>query len=282
MKKNEVLAISFMVMAVLSGCSSMPDRNARLEDARNSYSNAQSDPQVMKLAPLELKEAGDTLAQADNDWMQRKSSAKVNHLAYLAQRQVAIAQETAKRKTAEEAVSAAEAERDKLRLAARTKEAEKAQFNAEASRQQAQNAEMRANQLESQLKELNAKKSDRGMIVTLGDVLFDTNRAQLKSGGVHEVQKLADILKQYPRRNVLIEGFTDSTGSESYNQELSERRANAVRETLMNMGIDASRIATRGYGRSFPVASNDNKAGRQLNRRVEVVISDESGNIRSR
>lgn len=282
MKKNEVLTISFMVMAVLAGCSSMPDRNARLEDARNSYNNAQSDPQVMKLAPLELKEAGDTLAQADNDWRERKSAAKVNHLAYLAQRQVAIAQETAKRKTAEEVVSAADAERDKIRLAARTKEAEKAQFNAEASQQQAQNAEMRANQLESQLKELNAKSSDRGMIVTLGDVLFDTNRAQLKSGGVHEVQKLADILKQYPRRNILIEGFTDSTGSESYNQELSERRANAVRETLMNMGIDASRIATRGYGSSFPVASNDNKAGRQLNRRVEVVISDESGNIRSR
>ena len=141
---------------------------------------------------------------------------------------------------------------------------------------------MRASALESQLKELNAKKSDRGMVITLGDVLFDIDRAQLKSGGVREVQKLADILKQNPQRNVAIEGFTDSTGSESHNQELSERRANAVRDTLMNMGIDSSRITTRGYGKSFPVASNGNEAGRQLNRRVEVIISDESGNIRSR
>jgi outer membrane protein OmpA-like peptidoglycan-associated protein len=96
------------------------------------------------------------------------------------------------------------------------------------------------------------------------------------------VQKLADVLKQNPQRNVAIEGFTDSTGSEDYNQELSERRADAVRDTLMNMGIDAARITTRGYGKNFPVASNGNEAGRQLNRRVEVIISDESGNITSR
>jgi Outer membrane protein and related peptidoglycan-associated (lipo)proteins len=280
MKKNGYLTITFMVIAALAGCSSTP--NAHLDSARSSYRSAQSDPKVTNLAPLELKQAGDTLAEADNAWKKGKDSAEVDHLADMAQKQVAIAQETAKRKAAEADVSAADAERNKIRLSARTEEAEKAQQQAQSAEMHAQSAEMRASALESQLKELNAKKSDRGMVITLGDVLFDIDRAQLKSGGVREVQKLADILKQNPQRNVAIEGFTDSTGSESHNQELSERRANAVRDTLMNMGIDSSRITTRGYGKSFPVASNSNEAGRQLNRRVEVIISDESGNIRSR
>jgi len=282
MKKNVLLPISFIVMAVLASCSSMPDRNARLEDARSSYRDAQSDPQVVNLAALELKEAGDALAKANNASNQRQDPATVDHLAYLAQRRVAIAQETAKRKDAEATVSQADAERDKIRLAARTEEADKSQRSAEASQRQAQDAEMRARQLELQLNELNAKQTDRGLVITLGDVLFDTNRAQLKSGGVREVQKLADALKQNPQRTVFIEGFTDSTGNESYNQELSERRATAVRDTLLGMGVSSDRITTRGYGKSFPVASNDSETGRQLNRRVEIVISDESGNIRSR
>ena len=275
MKQNNVLAISFLVVAALASCSSTPDRNARLEDARNGYRDAQSDPQVVNLAALELKEAGDALAKANNASNQRQDPATVDHLAYLAQRRVAIAQETAKRKGAEATVSQADAERDKIRLAARTDEADKSQ-------RQAQDSEMRVRQLESQLNELNAKQTNRGLVITLGNVLFDTNRAQLKSGGVREVQKLADALKQNPQRTVFIEGFTDSTGTESRNQELSEQRAMAVRDTLLGMGVASNRITTSGYGKSFPVASNNTEAGRQLNRRVEIIISDETGSIRSR
>ncbi len=282
MKKNGLFPLSFIVVAVLASCSSTPDKNARLEDARSSYSAEQSDPQVINLAALELKEAGDALAKANNAWNQQQDRATVDHLAYLAQRQMAIAQETAKRKGAEATVSHAAAERDKIRLAARTEQAERAQRSAEVSQQHAQDAEMRARQLESQLNELNAKQTERGMVITLGDVLFDTSRAQLKSGGVREVQKLADVLKRNPQRKVFIEGFTDSTGSDSYNQELSERRATAVRDTLLGMGISSDRITTGGYGKSFPVASNDSEAGRQLNRRVEIVISDENGDIKVR
>ncbi len=275
MKQNNILALSFLMVAALAGCSATPDRNARLDNARNSYRDAQSDPQVVNLAALELKEAGDALAKANAASNQRQDPASVDHLAYLAQRRVAIAQETAKRKGAEATVSQADAERDKIRLAARTEEADKSQ-------RQVQDSEMRVRQLESQLNELNAKPTERGLVITLGDVLFDTNRAQLKSGGVREVQKLADALKQHPQRTVFIEGFTDSTGSESRNQELSEQRAIAVRNTLLNMGIAGNRMTTSGYGKSFPVASNDTEAGRQLNRRVEIIISDETGSIRSR
>ncbi|MBA4142391.1 MAG: OmpA family protein [Nitrosospira sp.] len=289
MKRNEFLPLAIVVIAILAGCSSTPDRNATLENARSSYRAAQSNPQVVNLAPVELKEAGDALARANDAWNQRKNLAEVEHLAYLAQRRVAIAQETAKGKGAEAAVSHAQAERDRIRLAARTEEVEKTQRSAEASQQQARYAEqqaraaeMRTRQLEAQLNELNAKQTDRGMVVTLGDVLFDTNEAQLKSGGVRAVQKVADALKQYPQRTIIIEGFTDSTGSDSYNQQLSERRANAVRDALVSMGISADRINARGLGESFPVASNESNAGRQMNRRVEITFSDESGNVRPR
>jgi outer membrane protein OmpA-like peptidoglycan-associated protein len=281
MKKNLFLPVSFVVLALLAACAT-PERNPRLEEARSSYRNVESDPKVVNLAPLELKEAGEALAKANDAWTRKKDPATVDHLAQVAQRRVAIAQETAKGKAAESAVSQADAESARIRLAARTDEAEKTRRIAEASQQQAREAEMRAKQLESQLNELNARQTDRGIVVTLGDVLFDTNQANLKPGGVRAVQKVADILKQNSQRTIFVEGFTDSRGSDSYNQNLSERRANAVRDALVGMGISSERITTRGLGKSFPVASNDNEAGRQLNRRVEIIFSDESGNIRSR
>jgi len=120
------------------------------------------------------------------------------------------------------------------------------------------------------------------MVITLNDVLFSTNRSQLASGGMRNVQKLADFLAQYPQQKVLVEGYTDSIGSDSFNQELSDRRAYAVRTALMDMAISSDRIATRGYGETFPVADNNTAASRQLNRRVEIILSDENGNIISR
>jgi outer membrane protein OmpA-like peptidoglycan-associated protein len=113
------------------------------------------------------------------------------------------------------------------------------------------------------------------MVVTLSDLLFDTNRAELTPGGMRTVQKVADILTQHTERNVSIEGFTDSTGTDSYNLDLSLRRANAVRLALIEMGVPAERIVAHGNGKEYPVASNDTASGRQLNRRVEIVIPDE-------
>ena len=115
--------------------------------------------------------------------------------------------------------------------------------------------------------------------MTISDVLFDTGRAELKPGGVRMLQKVADFLRQYPQRTIMVEGFTDSIGGETYNLSLSERRANAVRATLVGMGVSPDRVHTQGFGKAFPIASNGNPAGRQLNRRVEVVISDDSGRI---
>lgn len=299
MQHYRFLPTALFAIATLAGCASVPE-NSVLNEARNDYRAAQNNPRIVNLAPTELKQAGDALAKADDASIKKEDAAVVTHLAYLAKQRVAIAQETARQKEAESAITRAGAERSKIRLEARTAEASKAQQSAEASQrqaeasqqeaavsqqqsemsqQQAREAEMRASQLETQLKELNAKKTERGLVITLGDVLFDTNKAQLKSGGSRSLQKLADFLKQYPQRKARIEGYTDSTGGADYNQALSERRANAVRTSLVDMGISNDRISTHGYGEDSPVATNDTASGRQLNRRVEIILSDDNGNF---
>ncbi|MDO9386251.1 MAG: OmpA family protein [Thiobacillus sp.] len=210
-----------------------------------------------------------------------------------ARRQAAISRQTAEQQAAALAAASAQAQRDEAQIAARQAELEAARQQAliaqqtaeqkaaalEAARAQAERDQAMIAQQEQQLKELDAKKTARGMVITLGDVLFSVNRAELSSGGVRNVQKLAGFLNQYPQRKVLIEGHTDSTGSLSINQPLSERRADAVRTALVGMGISGDRIETRGYADAHPVASNNTAAGRQLNRRVEIILSDDNGNI---
>ncbi len=309
MKKHRFFPLALISVAVLAGCGTVP-ASPTLADARTDYSNAQANPQVVKLAPLQLKDAGDALDRANAAQSAREDAQKVDSLAYVAKQKVALAQETAQRKNAELEVSNAAAQRSKLQLEARTNEADQAkqqaamaqqtveQKNAElaaktaeadAARQQAANAQASAQQdkaslaaLQAQMDELHAKKTARGMVITLGDVLFDTGKAKLKSGGERDVQRLADFMQRYPERKVLIEGYTDSTGSSSYNQTLSEERASAVSNALTNLGVSADRVSTKGYGKAYPVASNNNVAGRQLNRRVEIVLSDENGNTTPR
>lgn len=264
MQNNRYLPVTLIAVAVISGCSSMP-QNQSLTEAHSNYNSARTNPEVTNLAALELKDAGDTLNKADDALNKDEDDDEVNQLAYIATQQVAIAQQVAKRKTAELAVTNAGAKRDAIRLDARTAEADAAHALV------AQQA--------MELEALNAKKTERGMVITLSDVLFSTNKSQLASGGMRNVQKLADFLTQYPQQKVLVEGYTDSVGSDSHNQELSDRRAASVRTALMNMAISSDRVAARGYGEGFPVADNDTAASRQLNRRVEIILSDENGNI---
>ena len=270
MKIKQFAPLSLIAVAIISGCSSMP--NPSLTEAHSSYNNARTNPEITNLAPLELKDASDTLNKADYAFSEDEDADTVNHLAYIAAQQVGIAQQTAARKKAEAAVAASAAKRTQVQLDARTAEADSAHANV-----------ARDQVIIAQLKALNAQKTERGMVITLGDVLFNTNKAQLKAGGIRNVQKLADFLTQYPQYKVAIEGYTDSQGSDEYNQELSDRRAEAVKKALMDMAIDNDRVSTtRGYGEGFPVASNGNAAGRQLNRRVEIILSDENGNIAPR
>jgi len=320
-RKQPLILIAF---AAVAACVTVPAGISPLEQARADYSNAQANPQVTSLAASELRQAGDTLERANAASSKGEDRVIVDHLAYVADQQVKIAQETATQKAAELAIANAGTERNEVRLDARTREAEMAQRNAESSQRQSEasqrsaeasqrsaeasqrrseasqrsaedaqqnaqyarmqtmDAENRNRTLEMQLREMDARKTDRGMVITLGDVLFDTNQSHLKAGGVRNVQKLADFFKQYPQRTALIEGFTDSTGGATHNMELSFERAGSVRTALLDMGIDKDRMSSRGYGESYPVAGNDTAAGRQLNRRVEIVVSDDTGKIAPR
>ena len=289
MNHSRVLCLNLIALAVLAGCSTPPASNASLDRARSQVRTAQDNPQTRALAPDELKRAGDALAKADASFARSDKPAEVDHWAYMATQRAAIAQETARQKSAELTVANADSQRDKLRLAARTSEADMAQRNArnaqqqaDLSKQQADDAQARNAQLQAQMKDMNAKKTERGMVITVGDVFFDTNQSQLKPDGLRNMDKVVGFLKQYPQRKVLIEGYTDSTGSDRLNQQLSVNRADAVRSALVGSGVDSERIRTQGLGEAYPVASNDSAGGRQLNRRVEIVLSDDSGQITPR
>jgi outer membrane protein OmpA-like peptidoglycan-associated protein len=279
MKTHQLFSISLIAMAALAGCSSVQPEKSPLELARNDYVAAQDNPQTVALASSELKDAGDALQRANLAYSRNDNAATVDHLSYLARQKVAIAEEAARQKSAEQRVKDANAVRDRIQLEARTKEADAAQQSVIVAQSQAREAELRNSQLEAQIKELNAKPTARGYVITFGDVLFGTNQSTLKSGGTRNIEKLVTFLNLYPQRRVLIEGFTDSIGSEASNQKLSERRSNAVRTALIDAGISRNRIETRGYGEEYPVAGNDSASGRQLNRRVEIVLSDDTGNI---
>ncbi|MCK9605100.1 MAG: OmpA family protein [Methylomonas sp.] len=265
---------SMFAAAIVSGCSSMP-QNAALTDAHNSYNNARINSKAATLAALEMKQAADTLDKADQALNDDEDTEMVDHLAYMARQQVAIALAAATQKSAEIDISQASAQRNEVRLEARTAEVDAAH------RQTANDQALIAKQ-EVLINQLNAKQTARGLVITLGDVLFRTNRAQLESGGLRDIDKLADFLKQYPTYKVLVEGYTDSRGSDDLNQELSDRRAYAVRTALVDAGVGSAQVTTRGYGEAYPVAGNDTSANRRLNRRVEIVLSDETGNIATR
>ena len=293
--------MSLLAAAVLAtACATAPMTTPTLDQARADFVSANNNPQISQYAPLEFKQASDALDQANAAAARRESLNDVDRLAYVAKQRIATAVEVARAKAAEADIANASRERDQVRLAARTAEADRAKREAEAAQAQAaqaqaqaqaaqqqaaaaqeQNAALaqRAAVLEALLVELQAVKTERGYVVTIGDVLFATNQATLTPNGMSTLRKLADVMAQNPNRTVLVEGFTDSTGSSSYNQELSQRRAEAVASALGSMGVPRDRVAMRAYGEAFPVAPNDTASNRQLNRRVEIVLSNENAGI---
>jgi outer membrane protein OmpA-like peptidoglycan-associated protein len=288
------LPLAACVIATLAACASAPPRNAALDQARTSYESARADSNVTTLAVDELAQAGAAIQAADQALTERKPLATVDHLAYMASQHVVLAQATASSRAAQAVTASASAERDKLRLDVRTAEADAAtrrlaaseassaqsardlaEAGAAARRDQEANA-ARVAELESQLADLNAKQTDRGLVVTLGDVLFDTGKSQLLPGGSRNVTKLAEFFMKNPDRTASIEGHTDNVGSAAMNYALSERRANAVMGALVGEGVPRGSLSTRALGADMPAASNDSAAGRQMNRRVEIVIAKTS------
>jgi outer membrane protein OmpA-like peptidoglycan-associated protein len=239
MISKQVMIPALLAASVaLAACSTPP--NPSLEQARTNYSGLQANPQASKVAALETKEASDYLDKADKAYLDKEDAAKVDQLAYLTNQRVEVAKQTIALRTAEANLKNASAQRAQARLDARDQQIKQLQDS------------------------LNAKQTDRGTLVTFGDVLFATDKAELKSNGMMNINKLAQYLQENPDRKVIVEGYTDSTGTAS------------VRTALVKMGVDPTRIVAQGYGKEYPVADNTSVSGRAQNRRVEVTISNDN------
>jgi outer membrane protein OmpA-like peptidoglycan-associated protein len=286
----------------------MPARQAAqtAEDARLISLQRQEEEFAAKQRQLAAEREREALAKAQAE----RERAQVERDRAQAERDRAQAEETRRRQAELAAQSAAQAravaERERLEVERARQEALKAQADAEAARaaadaarqaaaaeaeaarvqaQQAQavaaQAEQEKNALRERLREqlsviLETRETARGLIVNLSDVLFDTGSATLKPGAREKLARVAGILASHPDLHIEIEGHTDSVGTDNYNQGLSERRAESVRTYLMQQRISPTAVEAEGFGESRPVATNDTAAGRQQNRRVELVVTGES------
>ena len=266
---NTKLLAAMAVAMTFAGCASTPTTNPALENARTAVRSAEADPNVGKYAALDLQAAKNELQVAESAAM-KHDEAGIAQPAYLAAQTARLAQLKASAKADDARVAAGQTERDRIQLSARTAEVDSAKL----ARDQ---ANQKASALQSEVDALNAKPTDRGLVLTLGDVLFDTGKAGLNPGASRNLDQLVQFLTEHEDRRVEIDGYTDSVGTDSFNLDLSQRRADTVKAVLVSRGIDSSRIVSRGYGKEFEVASNSEASGRQLNRRVEIVIGGEGG-----
>lgn len=281
MNTKLIAAISFAL--AMAACASTPQPNVALENARSAVRSAEADPNVATYAALDMNSARNQLAAAEAASAAHDEQG-IDQPAYLATQTAHLAQLKASAKANDARVAAGKAERDQIQLSARTQEVGSALSARDHAVQKAADADAARDQatqqtaaVQAELDALKAKPTDRGLVLTLGDVLFDTGKADLNPGAARTLDQLVVFLTDHPERRVEIDGYTDNVGTDSFNLDLSQRRADTVRSVLVNRGIDSTRIATRGYGKDFGIASNADSGGRQLNRRVEIVIGGVDG-----
>ena len=277
--------------ALIAGCASTPMKPAGSAEVRAKLTALQSDPTLANSAPVAMKDAESAVTVAE---MTQKDLVLAAHRVYIADRKVDTARALAQIQTAEAQRKVLTEEGEKARLNARTREADlaksdalvaraenaeqklvagQARSDADAAQLAANASQQQAAELQRQLEILQARPTDRGLVLTLGDTLFATGKSELKSGATVNLDRLTAFMNEYPTRTAAIEGFTDSMGSDEMNQSLSQRRADAVKGYLVGQGVSSARLSSSGRGENSPVADNESAAGRQQNRRVEVVIS---------
>jgi outer membrane protein OmpA-like peptidoglycan-associated protein len=280
--KNVILV--GLAVSLFAACATAPQPSEQVEQARAEVANLAAQPLAQQAAATDLDAARRDLQRAEVAQQQHDAPAVVDHLGYLALRHAQAGEARVGEALARQQVARANEERNRILLANRTREAQNAQLQAQNAQTQADIAKSQALDAQAQLAatqqqlaDLQAKKTDRGLVVTLGDVLFDTGQASLKPGADLVLGRLANFLMNNPQTKIIIEGHTDSRGSDEYNEQLSERRARSVASALVSRGVTNDSFTTVGRGKDFPVASNDTPEGRQQNRRVEIIFSDSAG-----
>lgn len=295
MKVSVLTSLNLLTLVValgfLAGCSTTPERIALLDQAQAKVYAVDNEPMAEQVAGNELAEARQLLARAERGVEERRDRELIEHDAYLALRHAEIAEQRIEEAEIRQLIAESEDERNMVLLRARERDAQLAESRAALSAADADHARaladqanaraasatLTAQQLALELEALKAEETERGLVLTLGDVLFDTDKATLKPGAQKTLDRLAEFLNDHPDRGLLIEGHTDSTGDSGYNLNLSSQRANAVRSALVARNIAPSRLSAEGLGEDYPVATNDTVAGRQENRRVEIIVSDQDG-----
>jgi outer membrane protein OmpA-like peptidoglycan-associated protein len=271
--------ISAVVLSslLLTACASTPETPTAALDVRQKLTELQSNPEMANNARSELRDA-ETAVRIAEQPLTQEQAALASHRVYMADRMVEIARAKATTRLTESQRTLMGEERDAARLAARTLEVDRARADAERARSSesaaAAASAQTAQELQRQIEALEAEATERGLVLTLGDVLFATGSAELRDGPNHSLEKLVAFLDQHPDRNVLIEGHTDSVGSADFNKNLSRERASSVRDYLTQRGVEPRRLTVSGLGLERPVASNESASGRQQNRRVEVIIEN--------
>jgi outer membrane protein OmpA-like peptidoglycan-associated protein len=296
--RHALLAVALAAVLV-SACASAPVEPDGAAALRARLTQLQSDPQLGSRAPLAIEQANVAVTAAEKPEPDKAVSA---HLIFMADRKISIARAEAESKLAVDQRKGLAEQREGMRLQARTEEADSAnrraamaqanaanqkqmadaansradaaQANADDQAQQAAMARAAADELQKQIDGLQAKVTDRGLVLTLGDVLFASGNANLNSAGDPHLGRLAVFLNKYMDRTAVIEGHTDSIGGDDYNLGLSQRRADAVKSFLINQGVESGRLSAAGKGKGSPVADNSSATGRQQNRRVEVIIEN--------
>lgn len=251
------IALVVAAALIITACASPSKSPDGALAVRNHLLQLQNDSPLANRAPVAIRIAEAAVTQAE---VPRKDKALSEHLVYLAARKVDIAWAQAETRLLESQRKGLAEQSDTARLNSRTREADQARSDS---------ADLRR-----QITELNAKTTERGLVVTLGDMLFETGKSQLKGNSAINLEKLINFLKAYPDRTLLIEGHTDNVGSNASNMLLSQARADSVRLYLLAKGINTNRVEVIAKGEGYPVASNLTISGRSLNRRVEVVIAD--------
>lgn len=261
---------------LFTACGTL-QKNQALLDAEQSYADAKQMEQLLRYAPTELERANKALTRA----AAAENEEDMTSLAYVGKTRIDIAKSVAARKAASARLTELGEIKDKERLRAREIEIQleqqaktEALREKEAALMERENALAKAEALRQELADLQAMKTERGIVLTLGDVLFSTGKTELLPGAMTTIDKLASFLAEYPDKTLLVEGHTDNVGTDEYNQSLSERRALSVKNALMQAGVDGSRIDTMGLGETHPITDNSTSAGRLKNRRVEIVIRD--------